>query len=135
MRRAIAFLLAAGTVFGQDAALARLKQELKTARDQEISAERKAQAEKEKTGVWPEAEQGLSAARIARVHTALLSWIELQLPMGRSAAAIKSSDWEAAIHSQLAAAGIAEKSRRLRQTRRKCRSISKIPVLIPSASH
>jgi hypothetical protein len=109
MCRIIAFLLFAISVYSQDAALAQLKQELKAARDQEISAEHKAQEAKEKTGVWPEAERGLSAARIARVHAALQSWIESHLPIGRSAAAIKSSDWEAAMRRQLAAAGIAEK--------------------------
>ncbi len=46
---------------------------------------------------------------MARVHSALLSWIETQLPTGPSAIAIKSSDWEAAMSRQLAAAGIAEK--------------------------
>jgi hypothetical protein len=108
MVRALAFLLIMGALFAQDSALARLQQELKTARDQEIGEEQKAQAEKDKTGVWPDAEEGRAAARIARVHAALISWIESELPMGRSAAAVKSSDWEAAIRRQIAAAGFNE---------------------------
>jgi hypothetical protein len=109
MRRIIAFLLSTISVFGQDLALARLKQELKTAQDQDVSDQKRAQEILQKTGAWPDDMKGRGAARIARVHAALLSWIESQLPMGRSATAIKSSDWEAVVHRQLAAAGIAEK--------------------------
>jgi hypothetical protein len=108
MRRVIAALFFTITVCGQDLALARLKQELKTARDQEASDEKRASEILQKTGAWPDDVKGRGAARIARVHAALLSWIESQLPMARSAVAIKSSDWEAAIHRQLVAAGIAE---------------------------
>jgi len=109
MCRIIAFLLFAISVFGQDVALARLKQELKTAQDQETSDYKRADEIQRKTGAWPDDMQGRGAARIAQVHAALLSWIESRLPMGPSAAAIKSSDWEAAIGRRLAAAGIGEK--------------------------
>jgi hypothetical protein len=44
---------------------------------------------------------------MARVHAALRSWLESRLPMGRSALAVKSSDLEAAMRKELAAAGIA----------------------------
>jgi hypothetical protein len=109
MCRVIAALFFGITVLGQDLALARLKQELKAAQDQDISDQETATEIVRKTGAWPENMEGRGAARIARVHAALLSWIESQLPMGRSAIAIKSSDWEAAMRRQLAAAGIAEK--------------------------
>src|SRR5580700_9516239 len=109
MRRIIAFLLFTISVFGQDLALARLKQELKTAQDHDASDQKRAREILQKTGAWPDDLKGLGAARIARVHAALLSWIESQLPMGRSARAIKSSDWEAAVRRQLGAAGIVEK--------------------------
>jgi hypothetical protein len=109
MRGTMALLLFAVSLDGQDLALARLKQELKTARDRETSEQRQATEVLRKTGAWPDNVQGNGAARIARVHDALLSWIESQLPMGRSAIAIKSSDLEAAMRRQLASAGIAEK--------------------------
>ncbi len=109
MGKIIASFLFAISVFGQDLALARLKHELKAAQDQDVSDQKTATEILRKTGAWPENMQGRGAARMARVHAALLSWIESQLPMGRSAIAIKSSDWEAAIHRQLVAAGIAEK--------------------------
>jgi hypothetical protein len=109
MLRALAFLLAVGSVFGQDAALARLKQELKTAQDEDASDQKRAEELQRKTGAWPDDMEGRGAARLARVHAVLLNWIESQLPMGRSAIAIKSSDWEAAMGRQLAAAGIAGK--------------------------
>jgi hypothetical protein len=109
MLRVLAFLLAVRAVFGQDAPLERLKQELKAARDQSASDEKRALEIVKKTGAWPDDTKGRGAARIARVHAALLSWIESRLPMGRSAAAIKSSDWETAMQRQLGVAGIAEK--------------------------
>jgi hypothetical protein len=102
MCRIIAFLLFTTSIFGQHSALTRLKQELKAAQDQEASDQKKDRAEQGDM-------KGRGAARIARVHAALLSWIESRLPMGPSAAAIKSSDWEAAVYRQLTAAGIAEK--------------------------
>jgi len=109
MAKIIVLLFVTIALFGQDLSLARLKQELKTARDQETSDQRQATEVLRRTGAWPDNMQGKGAARIARVHAALLSWIESQLPMGRSAIAIKSSDWEAAMRRQLASAGIAEK--------------------------
>jgi hypothetical protein len=108
MCRVVAFLLFTISTFGQDSALARLKQELKAAQDQDASDQKKAHEMRKETGTWPD-DKGRGAARIVRVHAALLSWIESRLPNGPNAAAIKSSDWEAAIHRQLAAAGIAEK--------------------------
>lgn len=109
MIRLLVALLVVCSAFAQDSALERLKQELKVAREQDIADDRKARNENEKTGVWPDEEKGRKAARIARVHSALLAWIESQLPKGPSASAIKSSDWEQAIQKQLVAAGIAEK--------------------------
>ena len=87
----------------------RLKQELKTAREQEATEDREADENRKKTGEWTKEKEGHNAARMARVHAALLGWIESQLPRGPSAAAIKSSDWEAAVHRQLVRAGMAEK--------------------------
>jgi hypothetical protein len=103
-------LFATVSVFGQDPALARLKQELATAREQEASEARAAEENLKKTGVWTEEYKGHNAERMTRVHAALLSWIESRLPMDQSAIAIKSSDWEAAMRKELAAAGIVEKS-------------------------
>jgi hypothetical protein len=109
MRGLIAVLLFGVSLAGQDLGLARVKQELKTARDQESADQKRADEILRKTGAWPDDMQGRSAARMARVHAALLNWIEARLPMGPSTAAIKSSDWETAMHRELAAAGIAEK--------------------------
>jgi hypothetical protein len=108
MRKIVSLVFVASTVFGQDLALAGLKQELKIAQDQDISDQKTATEIVRKTGAWPENMEGRGAARIARVQAALLNWIESQLPMGRSAIAIKSSDWEAAMHRRLVGAGIAE---------------------------
>jgi hypothetical protein len=111
MRSLIVLLFAVASVFGQDAALARLKQELKTAREQKTSEARAAKENLKKTGVWTEEFKGHGAARMVRVHAALLSWIESRLPMGQSAMALKSSDWEAAMGRKLNAAGIGPPAR------------------------
>src|ERR1700691_581209 len=84
MLRALTFLLAVGSVSGQDAALARLKQELKTAQDEDASDQKRAEERQRKTGAWPDDLEGRGSARLARVHAVLLNWIESQLPMGRS---------------------------------------------------
>jgi len=65
MRKIVAFLFVAGTVLGQDFALARLKHEMAVAREQ---SERAQQFGKD------------GAARIAAVHLALRDWLEPQLP-------------------------------------------------------
>jgi hypothetical protein len=110
MIRSLLALFFCCALFAQDSALERLQRELKIAQEQETSEAQKAEEDRKKTGVWTEANKGHNAARMARVHSTLLSWIESRLPMGQSAIAIKSSDWEASMRRQLAAAGIGEKS-------------------------
>ena len=54
MSQVIAFLLFTISIFGQDTALARLQQELKTARDRDASDEKRASEILQKTGAWPD---------------------------------------------------------------------------------
>ncbi len=96
-------------MFGEDSALVRLKQELKTAREQKATEDREEAENQKKTGEWTKENEGHNAARIARVHTALRSWLESRLPVGRTALAVKSSDLEAAMSKELVTAGIAPK--------------------------
>jgi hypothetical protein len=110
MRSLIAALLFSALLHAQDSALTRLKQELKAAREQSASDEKQAMEAVRATGKWPEGMEGRNAARMVRVHAALLNFLEARLPNGPSAAAIKSADWEASMRKQLASAGIGEKS-------------------------
>lgn len=88
MRRAIVLLFTAVSVFGQDAALARLKQAMAVARYGE--------EHNEKNG----------AARIVAVHAALRNWLEPQLPKNMYSLAGEVSRLDASFSKTLTEAGL-----------------------------
>jgi hypothetical protein len=109
MFRLAAALFVSGIVLAQDAALAKLKHELQLAREERSSEALRAEETKKKTGEWTAGVEGQSAARIARVHAALMNWIESRLPMGTGPLSIHSAAWQKNIDRELARAEIAKK--------------------------
>jgi hypothetical protein len=95
-------LLWAMTLPAQVSPLERLRQELKSAREQDIKEEWQA--------IEGFATENHNALSMSRVHAALRAWIESRLPMGKSASAVKSSNLEMELGSDLKAAIVAEKA-------------------------